>query len=348
MKKQSLIITLFTLLLIPSSASAGWILNQEDGPVSSDEYAIPAPDKSFKEARQALKEGNYRSAANTFERLAVHADNQELARKSRLWHAESTYKAGKYLEALKAYRKFTNQYPKSSKSKHVLKRQMDIGFQLMKGNDAHELLGVSVYPATSTGENVVRTILSNYPYQSYSDQYQYKFANHFFNNGEYEKAVQEYQLFLENYEDSKWAENAQYLLGVSHFKSIEELSYDTQALQKAKNAFNTYLEQYPEGKLVKETKNMLSRIDNQNARKKFKVADWYERTGKKSSCIYYFQSIIKNYPKSIWAQKASKRLKALDADLPSKVSEQQNNKNKEQKDRKNVPDQEISSREISN
>lgn len=316
MRNAKAILSVLTLFALQVPLFAGWVWTEESGIIGEDEYALPNPDASFEKAKEEFKNGQYESAAEKFDRLSMHTDKPELAKESRLWLGKAYYESGEYLQSMQVFREYLNQFPNSPKTNEIVRKEMEIGFKLLKGKDRHKVLGVGLLPTTKTGKNVIRNILSNYPYQKYSDLYHYKFANHFFNEEQYQLAIQEYKQFLKKYTDSEWRENVQYLLGVSYYNSVQTLSYDTKALKKAEQELETYLDNYPEGEYVQAAKEILGQINHKSAKKDYQLAEWYKKTGKKESSIFYLQEIVRNYPRSIWAKKARNQLKSMEADVP--------------------------------
>ena len=62
--------------------------------------------------------------------------------------------------------------------------------------------------------------------------------------------------------------------------------------------------------------NQIVAINMQQADHDFKFAEFYQRTGHPGSAYFYFKIIERHYPGTQYAQKATERIKILDAQRP--------------------------------
>lgn len=296
--------------------------NEQEQQDSDDEEEDRAPSQAesqFERAVEMYENENYEDAIRLFSRLRNYTSQPEIQQRAHFLLAESRYANRDYMAAYSLYQEYLQRYPRGEQLEHVVRMQLEVGFHLMRGEEYRDLLGVSILPAYQMGEDIVRELLSRYPYQEFSDDYQYRLANYFFENGNYEQAASEYEILLNTYPESPWRSNARFLMGQSLLNQINGIAYDTRALEEARNHFQTYLDEYPNGQRVDRVQELLKQTSRQQARKDYETAAYYRRVGKTSGAVFYFKEVIRNYPLTDWATRSMEALEEMDAEISEEL-----------------------------
>jgi len=288
-------------------------------------FAAPEPDRldpssfpssepvqTYNRGLNQFEQDRFEQAREAFVRVTDTAQNNKLKARASYMKARCTFEGEDYIGAIDDFQSFSRAYPNSTLRREALRYQLDAAFKLMNGEQNRTLLGLPILSARGTGERVVRKILEEYPFEKFSDDYQYRLANVFYERNEYAAAAEEYLFLIDQYDRSIWRPSARFLAGVSFFRTVNSISYDTQNLDKAKKQFDKYLNRYPDGSFVDRARSYIQRINRKLAEKNLRIAEWYTRTGRTTGAIFYYKEVLRIYPKTDQAQTAVKRLRDID------------------------------------
>ena len=149
-------------------------------------------------------------------------------------------------------------------------------FMGMETTDNFEALAESRFPDKSELENLTEGEL-------------YSTAKQAYDNGEYQTAVQGFELFLEKFPDSEKADNARFWIGEVYFA---EKWYEKAILE-----YENVIKNYPEGNKVR------------GAYLKQGIA--FAKLGEKANARLILQTLIQKYPDSDEAKIARKKLASI-------------------------------------
>lgn len=316
----SLCATGVLLAAMPGESEAKWVWTSETGLVNTETYAVGDPAELYAEAMELFNAGKYSDAAAEFVRIAEFTPDPEYREKSMFMAGESFFKDERFHRAYLWFEKYLYNYPKTDKLRHVLRREAECGFKMMDGA-AKELFGLPILPGRSTGEEIVRNVLRKYPYEEFSEEYAFRLASYYFTQGEYEKAEMEYDLFLKTYPDSVWSPTAEFRKGLANIGKHSGVEYDPTPLEAAKNDFEKYIEDNPQGDKVAEAQEQLQVIAERMAEKEYNIGVFYFKREKHAAATYYMESVVREYPTTSWAIKAKQFLEKLKNRKPERENE---------------------------
>jgi outer membrane protein assembly factor BamD (BamD/ComL family) len=96
--------------------------------------------------------------------------------------------------------------------------------------------------------------------------------------------------------------------------------YDLRPVEESKKLLMTMQGAYPELAKDREwAENQLKMMNLQQADRDFKIAEFYRRTGHPGSAYFYYELVIRRYPRTQFAEDAAKRKD----ELKSKVEREQ-------------------------
>jgi outer membrane protein assembly factor BamD len=114
-------------------------------------------------------------------------------------------------------------------------------------------------------------------------------------NGDYDKAITEAKEFLFLYPARPEAEDVLFLVGICFYSDRGTPETEQNWTQKAQMVFSDYIKQYPEGKYVKEAKEMLENSFNELAMKEVNIARFYTERGKYVAGAIRAQQMIQRF-----------------------------------------------------
>ena len=273
---------------------------------------LATPHIQLKEAMKYFDKKEYKQAHKEFKRLLTHYPDAKEA-------AEGQYYLGRCLEemsqpyqAFLEYKKVIDTYPNSKRINEIIKRQYDIGIYFLN-REPKTWLGVSVYNFVEhPGIEIFKNIVEKTPYSQYAPITQYKLGVLFTQLGYYEEAREAFQKVIDNYPESDWIPSAKYQLAVVVTKGSPGTDYDTTSLKEATRRLDEFIDTYDDGDISSEAKGYLKKLKDQEARKDFETAQFYEKQEKYKAARMYYDLLIKKHPQSEYARFAKERIRGLD------------------------------------
>lgn len=155
---------------------------------------------------------------------------------------------------------------------------------------------------------------------------QFYLAESHFNNRQYLVAASEYERFTSFYPDSERSEEADYKRALSYYRLSPRFNLDQAYTHRAIERFRLFMERYPNSERLEEVGNYIEELRNKLARKDYNAAEFYMRTNRFNAAAVYFETVIDNYPESVWAERAlAKQVEAYilyaDNSVPARQAE---------------------------
>ncbi len=129
-----------------------------------------------------------------------------------------------------------------------------------------------------------------------------------YKNRDYVKTETNLKRYLNLYPASELAPYAQYLLGVSYFDQIIEITRDQTAVKSAIDVFRLILDRYPKTNYAKDAYYKIIYLENNLAAKEVDVAMTYLSLKKYSAAVKRFKFVVNNYETTDFVPEALHRL----------------------------------------
>jgi TolA-binding protein len=226
-----------------------------------------------------------------------------------LAEAERLKSREKFLEAYKLYQQYVEMHTKNVDE--VIRKMMETAKQLQLWQDKNPPTPI-ISPVAKKGIDLLRETLEKYPYLPFSEEYALWCGKYFMQKGEYMLAEIEFTMFIKMYPESKYYSDALFNLGECHFRKFKGVEFDLSCLEDARSRFEDYITRFPDGKNVTLARERIKIIDERFAEKEFKIVRFYLAQGKPEAARIYLLSILKNYPRTTFAEKAEKLLKKIE------------------------------------
>ncbi len=308
--KKRFIAAILLCLFFSQSAWAYWIWTPESKRWTNPKYAPKeSPQEQLNFAKGYYEAKDYKTAINEFKKLVKYYSDAVEAPEAQYYLGLSLEEIGKYYEAYQAYQKIIDKYPFSQRTNDVLQREYIVAQKLL--DYKMNVAGID-FTAENVAIEIFRKIIENAPYGKYAAASQYKIGLALKTKAYFVEATDEFQKVLDSYPDSEWAEPAKFQIALCAAKSSLDASYDQTLTQEAKDKFNEFLQSHPEAELSNEAVARLGDLKDKEAQSNYEVGVFYEREKSYDGAEIYYNFVIKNYPSSQWAERASEKLRVLE------------------------------------
>jgi outer membrane protein assembly factor BamD len=125
---------------------------------------------------------------------------------------------------------------------------------------------------------------------------QLKIADSYVQEDEPERAIAEYQRFLENYPEHQYASYAQYQIAMVYFNQIESPERGYSGAAKARDEFEKLKKMFPRNPYKDIVDMKIEKCRNTMAEYEYLVGEFYFKKGSYNAAIGRFQGLLKNYP----------------------------------------------------
>jgi outer membrane protein assembly factor BamD len=147
-----------------------------------------------------------------------------------------------------------------------------------------------------------------HPYSEYSRRSLVLQTFIHYRKNEYEEAINTGKRYVSLYPGDPEAAYAQYLVGMSYFRQMPDVSRDQTVTQRAYNAFNEVVERYPESEYVEDSRTKIRITLDQLAGKEMLTGRYYLERREFLAAINRFRKVVENYQTTRHIEEALARL----------------------------------------
>ena len=147
-----------------------------------------------------------------------------------------------------------------------------------------------------------------HPYSVWARHAQVMSAFNYYLAEKYNDAISSGQRFLTIHPGSDEAPYAQYIVAMSYYQQIADVTRDQTVTQQASDAFNELIRRYPESRYASDARLKLDLLRDHLAGKDMEVGRFYQRSGQWLAATYRFRSVVDNFQTSSHAPEALERL----------------------------------------
>ena len=147
-----------------------------------------------------------------------------------------------------------------------------------------------------------------HPYSVWARRAQLMSSFSYYLGKKYPEAISSAQRFLTIHPGNKDAPYAHYLIAMSHYQQIEDVTRDQASTQNAANAFGELMRRYPESRYASDARLKLDLINDHLAGKEMEVGRFYQRSGKWLAATLRFRKVVEQYQTTNHTPEALERL----------------------------------------
>ncbi|MCM8830075.1 MAG: tetratricopeptide repeat protein [Candidatus Omnitrophica bacterium] len=301
-------VIIFIFLLFCLHCFSYWEWTPKTGKWINPKYAVKdTPKEQFEWAEQLRKGGKIEGAILEHEKLLKHYSNSEYAPSSCFILGEMYQAKGDNKKAFDYYQKIVDRYPASQFLIEAIERQAKIAEEEIKKGSGW--LFFKERKKEERGE-MLATVIENHPYAEDSAKRAIELGKFYIETKQYKKAKDVFSDITMKYTSPPILEEAYFYLIKTEFLSIPDVSTDIKQYAVVKKRIETFLILYKESRYRDEVIKIRNRIMENEAKKYFDIASFYERSGKSNSARYYYKILAENYPETSYGKDASKKLRS--------------------------------------
>lgn len=310
-KTRYLIFTLIGVLLLASPAQAYWIWSPDLGKwINPKQSAKDTPEQQFDWAIQFYNQKEYDRAIEEFEKLIGVYPTSRLA-------AESVYYSGLCWEAKQdlakaadSYQKLISSYPYSDRIKEAVKREFEIANLFAKGEKV-KVLGMPALPGQEKAMELYNHIIKNAPFGSYGDQAQFKIAELYKAQGEFDEARKAFQAVIDEYPTSDLVPKAKYEIANVSMLASKATHEEDLHTDRALEEFQQYKQTFPAEAETAFAEASIKALRTAKAQSLWDIADFYEKQKKWNSAKLYYTEIGERFADTPLGPEAKKKTEEL-------------------------------------
>ncbi len=305
-------VAIVILLFFSSPSLAFWIWTPESGKWVNPKYAVKeTPQDHLAYARNFLEAKDYKKARDEFQKLLKHYPRAREAAEAQYYIGLSQENEGQSAQAFKSYQVVIQKYPFSERSGEIIKRQYEIGNQLMEGKDSKNKFVKTVVGGDYDVIEVFRAVIKNAPYGEYAAPAQYKIGLYLLGKAMHQEARDEFEKTINDYPSSEWAKAAKYQIALADAMRSSKPQYDQKITASAVNEFKDFLKEYPDAELSQQAQGQIDHLREKEAENYFVIAEFYEKQKQPESAKIYYTTIVEDYKNTSWAPKALTKIRQL-------------------------------------
>ena len=292
-------------------AHAYWIWTPKTGKwVNPKNLPKDNPQDQFKFAKSFFDDCKYEPAKREFRKLLKAFPKSAEAAESQYYLGLIEEKEGKLYEAYQAYQLVIDKYPFSERIQEINEFEYKIAEKFMAG-EKRKAFGVTL-PVDNPAIEIFGKVVENSTYGVLAPKAQYKLGLVLKGLMRYYEAEEEFNKVVSRYPDSEWSAAAKFQIASCRASLSKGFAYDQGSAQEAKEQFEEFVKEHPDAVLSLDAEKNIGEIREKEAEASYNSAAFYEKQKIFTSAKIYYNSIINDYPQSIWAEKAAARLKLME------------------------------------
>jgi outer membrane protein assembly factor BamD len=147
-----------------------------------------------------------------------------------------------------------------------------------------------------------------HPYSVWARRAQLMSAFNYYLSKKYTEAISSAQRFVSIHPGNAEAPYAQYLIAMSYYEQIADVTRDQSITQSASDAFGELIRRYPESRYASDARQRLDTISDHLAGKEMEVGRYYQRAGQWLAATYRFRAVVDKYSTTSHTPEALERM----------------------------------------
>ncbi len=143
------------------------------------------------------------------------------------------------------------------------------------------------------------SIVERHPNSSYAPRARFLVGEAFYREGEFDKAIKEFETFMSFYPQHQIADLVQYRLAMSYYDQIKPVEQDQAITVRALNQFKRLVKEYPESRYATDALAKIDICRGRMAQKELWVANYYFNQGNPGAARQRLEYILKEYPRTL-------------------------------------------------
>ena len=268
----------------------------------------------YSQAQAAESAGKRAKAIKLYDTLADEMPISTRAPEARFRQGELLEQEGEVRKAFDAYQEFLTRYNSSGLYEKALNRQASMAQSAADGHVKTSFLGLKASISNEKITDMLAKVRTNSPRSPAASKAQFTIGEVWESQGNTagsSKAIAAYKELVVEFPDSKEAPEAQFRVGKILIEEARRGNQDQANLDRAKEALQDYIRQYPGHGKNGEARQLISNIGGQDIKRSFEIAQFYERKGDVGSARFYYEEVVSKAKSGDLHDKAKARLASL-------------------------------------
>ena len=218
--------------------------------------------------------------------------------------------AGDYDKAFDAYSTYLSKYPSGADFDGVVEAMFKIGKLFLDGQKK-KVLGVPLTSSMTRAQAMFEEILKRAPFSKWAPLAQFNVGQAYEKQAKYPEAIAAYQTVVTKYPADAIADDAQYQIGYVRQREAREGSFDRASAGKAREAFEDFVNRYPESEKVPQARENMKQLEGGATKGTLDIAKFYDKTKQFRAAVIYYNDVIKSQPGTPESEYAKNRIEAL-------------------------------------
>ncbi len=309
--RRVIFISILYLLLTTNLVYAFWIWSPKTGKWVNPKYAVkPTPAEQLDFGLRLYKEDSLKEAKREFKKLLDHYPKSSQAAEAQFYLGVIEEKQDRLYEAYLAYQKVIDKYPFSSRVNEIIEKEFRIAERFMQG-EKRKAFGLAL-PIENPAIEIFRKVIDNSIYGPWAAEAQYKLGLVLKGEDRLFEAEEEFNKVIKNYPQSEWVAPAEFQIASCRGSISPSPDYDQEGTREAKERFEEFVVSHPDAALSRQAEKNIRELKEKEAQGYYDIAVFYEKQKAYNAAKIYYNTVIKDYPQSIWADKALSKLQVLE------------------------------------
>ena len=313
MRKTFILILLAASFIYSASiAEAFWVWTPKTKTMINPKLAVKdSPREQFDWAMRFYRENDFKRASEEFLKLTAYYADSDLAPDAQYYAARSYEEEGKYLFAYQNYQKAIDNYPYTRRMEDIIRREYNIA-NIFESQETAKIMELELSTSMDRAAMIYKQIVKNAPFSSYADKSLYKLGDVSRRMMKYPDAIEAYERLLNDYPDSDLVPEAKYQLAYTRYEASLAPEYDQESTDEALREFKQISKTASAPAMAEEAAGMMMELKKKKADSTLKIAQFYDRQGKKASAIMYYKDVVAKFSGTDAAKEAEERLTKLE------------------------------------
>ena len=148
-------------------------------------------------------------------------------------------------------------------------------------------------------QDAFKKIVERHPTSSYAARGRFLMGEAYYRQGEFDKAIVEFNTFLSFYPRHQIADLVQYRLAMASYDQIKPIEQDQTIAHRALAAFKKLVKEYPESRYAGDALAKIDICRGRQAQKELWVATYYFNQGNPGGARQRLELVLKEYPRTL-------------------------------------------------
>jgi outer membrane protein assembly factor BamD len=296
---------------VPMPSDAATVFTSRDGWKAEGDPATEAEAVALmQQGEQQEAQGDLSGALGNYRALVKRFPVSVLAGHAQYRVGRILETAGEYDDAYKAYDTYLTKYPRGSDFDSAVESMFKIAKLYLEG-EKQKVFGIKIASSMKRAQEMFEGIVKRAPFSRFAAPSQFNVGQALEKQGSYDAALMAYATLVTKYPSDPIADDAQYQIGYVRLKQYREGSYDQASAAKAREAFDDFINRYPESEKVPQARENLKLLEGGASKSTLEVAKFYDKTKHYRAAVIYYNDVIKNSPDTDQASFAKTRIEEL-------------------------------------